>query len=222
VLQIIKLRSNCKAMCKGLLGKKLGMTALFTTEGRLVPVTVIQAGECIVTQVKKEAVDGYNALQLGFCEKKKARVNKPLEGHFKKSGNKFFEFVREFKVENPDKYDLGQTIKLDIFEVGERVNISGKTKGHGFSGVIKRHGFHGGKKTHGSHSHRIPGSVGCSAWPAKIIKGKKMPGQYGFNRKTIRNLEIIDIKPEENLILIKGAVPGSRTGVVEVTKVDVP
>lgn len=206
-------------MCTGLIGKKLGMTGLYTSEGQYIPVTVVQVGPCVVTQIKTIATDGYNALQLGFGEKKKSRVNKPMEGHLKKSGEARFSFLREVNVDDPGEYGLGQTIGPDIFNVGELVDVSGTTKGRGFSGVIKRHGFHGGKKSHGSHSHRIPGSIGSSAWPSKVIKGKKMPGQYGNNQKTIRNLEIVDIRPEENLILIKGAIPGSGYGIVEIKKV---
>ena len=205
-------------MCKGLIGKKLGMTAMFTSDGKYIPVTVVQVGPCVVTQIKNMSSDGYSAIQLGFGEKKKSRINKPMKGHFKKSGAGCFEFLREVPVDDSGEYKLGQTVNLDLFTVGERVDVSGTTKGRGFAGVIKRHGFHGGKKTHGSHSHRIPGSIGCSAWPAKVIKGKKMPGQYGNNRKTVRNLEIVDIRPEQNLMLIKGAVPGSGYGLVEIKK----
>lgn len=197
------------------------MTGLFTSEGKYIPVTAIQLGPCVVTQIKTVATDGYNALQLGFGEKKKSRVNKALEGHLKKSGETRFAFLREVTVNDPGEYGLGQTINSDIFDIGEYIEVTGTTKGRGFSGVIKRHGFHGGKKTHGSHSHRIPGSIGCSAWPAKVIKGKKMPGQHGNARKTIRNLEIVDIRPEENLILIKGAIPGSRNGIVEIKKLKI-
>jgi len=207
-----------KVMCKGLIGKKLGMTALFTSDGEYIPVTVVQIGPCVVTQIKAMSSDGYNAIQLGFGEKKKSRINKPMQGHLKKSGAWYFEFLREVSVDDPGEYTLGQIISLDVFTVGERVDVSGTTKGRGFAGVIKRHGFHGGKKTHGSRSHRIPGSIGCSAWPAKVIKGKKMPGQYGNKRKTVRNLEIVDIRPEQNLMLIKGAVPGSGYGLVEIKK----
>jgi large subunit ribosomal protein L3 len=205
-------------MCKGLIGKKLGMTAMFTSDGKYIPVTVVQVGPCVVTQIKNMSSDGYSAIQLGFGEKKKSRVNKPMQGHFKKSGAGCFEFLREVPMDDSSEYKLGQTVNLDLFTVGERVDVSGTTKGRGFAGVIKRHGFHGGKKTHGSHSHRIPGSIGCSATPAKVIKGKKMPGQYGNNRKTVRNLEIVDIRPEQNLMLIKGAVPGSGYGLVEIKK----
>lgn len=194
------------------------MTGLFTSEGKNIPVTAVQVGPCVVTQIKTVANDGYNALQLGFGDKKKSRVNRALEGHLKKSGETRFAFLREVTVNEPSEYGLGQTINIDIFNTGETIDVSGTTKGKGFSGVIKRHGFHGGKKTHGSHSHRIPGSIGCSAWPAKVIRGKKMPGQFGNTKKTIRNLEIIDIRPEENLILIKGAIPGSKNGIVEIKK----
>ena len=204
-------------MCKGLIGKKLGMTSLFTPEGYAVPVTVIELGPCVVTQVKSEATDGYNAIQLGFGTKKASRINKPLKGHYQKSGGQYA-VLREFPVDEASAYEVGQTVALDLFEVGEKVDIVGTTKGRGFSGVTKRHGFRLGRKTHGSKSYRIPGSVGCSAWPAKIIRGKKMPGQYGNQRQTARNLEIVDMRPEENLVMIKGAVPGHRNALVMVNK----
>lgn len=204
-------------MCKGLIGKKLGMTSLFTPEGFYIPVTVIELGPCVVTQVKSEATDGYDAIQLGYGSKKASRINKPLEGHYKKSGGQYA-VLKEFPVEAGSNYEVGQTVALDLFAVGEKVDVVGTTKGRGFSGVTKRHGFHLGRKTHGSKSYRIPGSVGCSAWPSKIIRGKKMPGQYGHQRKTIRNLEIVDIRPEENLMMVKGAVPGHRNAFVMVNK----
>jgi large subunit ribosomal protein L3 len=205
-------------MCNGLIGKKVGMTGQFSTDGAYVPVTVVQAKPCVVTQIKTVATDGYNALQLGYGEKKKNRISKPVQGHLKKSGDVSCAHFLEFGVDNPDDYSLGQKITVDIFTVGTKVDVSGKTKGRGFAGVIKRHGFHGGKKTHGSHSHRIPGSIGCSAWPSRVIKGKRLPGHYGNARKTARNLEIIDIRPEENLLLIKGAIPGSSSTWIEVRK----
>ncbi len=205
-------------MCRGLLGKKLGMTGLFTSQDRYIPVTVVKVGPCVVTQVKTMATDGYNAVQLGFGEKNKSGMNKPLEGHLKKSGETHYAILREVPIDDPDEFTLGQIVGLDVFQVGERVDVTGITKGRGFSGVIKRHGFHGGKKSHGSHSHRIPGSIGCSATPAKVIKGKKMPGQYGNERKTIRNLQIVDIRSEDNLIMIKGAIPGSRNSFVTIKK----
>jgi large subunit ribosomal protein L3 len=195
------------------------MTGLFSPEGRYVPVTVIQTGPCVVTQVKTTTTDGYDAVQLGFGQKKAERVNKPLSGHYAKSGNQRFEIIREFAVDNPEEYEVGQTITADLFGVGDFVDITGTTKGRGFSGVMKRHGFGGGRMTHGSHSKRIPGSVGCSAWPGKIIRGKKMPGQYGGATQTVRNLEIVDIRPEDNLVLVKGTVPGSKSGWVKINKI---
>jgi large subunit ribosomal protein L3 len=205
-------------MSKGLIGKKLGMMSQFSSVGTAVPVTVIQAGPCVVTQVKTVAKEGYNALQLGFGESNKNRTNKPFQGHLKKSGAKIFAVLKEVSVEKPEEFTAGQEITVEMFQVGERVEVVGTTKGRGFSGVMKRHGFHGGKKTHGSHSHRIPGSIGCSAWPAKVIKGKKMPGRYGNDRKTLKNVEIFDIRPKENLILLKGPVPGFKTGLITIRK----
>jgi large subunit ribosomal protein L3 len=205
-------------MSKGLIGKKLGMTSVFTPDGRYIPVTVVLAGPCVITQVKNQAKDGYNALQLGFGEKKASRTTRPLQGHFKNSGGSCYAYLHEVDVDNPDDFTAGSTIGLDLFKVGERVDVVGTTKGRGFAGVMKRHGFGGGRKTHGSKCHRIPGSIGCSAWPSKVIKGKKLPGHYGVERKTVRNLEIIDIRPDENLILIRGAVPGHRQAMVEIKK----
>jgi large subunit ribosomal protein L3 len=205
-------------MSKGLIGKKVGMTGVFTPDGRYVPVTVIEAGPCVVTQIKREDREGYNALQLGFGQRKASRVNRPLKGHLKKSGGSLFSTLREFPVDNPDDFTLGQEITLELFSVGDRVKITGKSKGRGFSGVIKRHGFHRGPMTHGSKNVRPPGSIGCSAWPARVTKGKKMPGQYGHEKKTARNLEIVDIRAEENLILVKGAVPGHRSALVTIRK----
>jgi len=205
-------------MSKGLIGKKIGMTSIFADDGRYIPVTVIQAGPCVVTQIKTMAGDGYNALQLGFLEKRSDRVTKPLNGHFQKSGGQCYAHLREVGVDNPGEYSLGQQVGPDVFAIGERVEVIGSTKGRGFSGVIKRHGFGGGRATHGGKCHRIPGSIGCSAWPSKVIKGKKMPGRYGSERKTIKGLEIVDIRPEENLILIKGSVPGHSQATVVINK----
>jgi large subunit ribosomal protein L3 len=206
-------------MCKGLVGKKLGMTSVFTPNGKYIPVTVLKVGPCVVTQIKKDETDGYKALQLGFGTKKEKKTNKPLKGHFKKSGNVFFSTLKEMGVEKPEDYTLGQAIGPEIFAIGEKVNVTGTSKGRGFSGVIKRHGFHGGRETHGGHCHRRPGSIGCSAWPAKVIRGKRMPGHYGVDTKTVRNLEIVDIRPEENLILLKGPIPGCRSSIVTINKV---
>ena len=205
-------------MCRGLIGKKIGMTGVFTAEGQYVPTTVVQVGPCVVTQIKTVPVDGYDALQLGFGQKKKSRVRKPQAGHAAKSNTLCPSILREVAVDNPEAYQLGQTVTLEMFHVGQRVDVSGTMKGRGFQGVIKRHGFHGGKDTHGSHSHRVPGSIGCSAWPAKVVRGKKMPGQYGNTRQTTKNLEIVDIRLEDNLIFVRGAVPGSRGGIVAVNQ----
>ena len=206
-------------MCKGLVGKKLGMTSLFAPNGRYIPVTVLQVGPCVVTQVKNEKTDGYKALQLGFGAKKDSKTTKPLKGHFKKSGDACFAKLKEVRVDNPEDYTVGQAIGPEIFTIGEKVNVTGISKGRGFSGVIKRHGFGGGRETHGGHCHRRPGSIGCSAWPAKVTKGKRMPGQYGGDTTTVRNLEIVDIRPEENLILLNGPLPGCRSGIVTINKV---
>jgi large subunit ribosomal protein L3 len=208
----------CWAMSRGILGKKLGMTGVFTPEGKFVPVTVIEAGPCVVTQVKTKDTDGYDALQLGFGGKRKDRVNKPLQGHFRKSGDQCFRYMKEFSVENPADFSLGQKLTVEMFKTGDRVDVVGTSKGRGFSGTIKRHGFHRGPLTHGSRNVRRPGSIGCSAWPAKVIKGKKMPGQYGNDRKTIRNLEIVDVRADENVLMVKGAVPGAESGLVVINK----
>ena len=205
-------------MCRGLLGRKKGMTGLFSSEGKYIPVTVVEVGPCVVTQIKTVSTDGYDALQLCIGDKKKARTNKPIQGHLKKSGVGGVRLFGEVPSENPENYSVGQNIPADMFKIGDRVDVTGKIKGRGFAGVIKRHGFHGGKASHGSHSHRIPGSIGCSAWPGKVIRGKKLPGQYGNVKKTALNLEVIDIRPEANLILIKGAIPGCSSGMVTIKK----
>lgn len=204
-----------------LLGKKIGMTNMFAADGTLVPVTVLQVGPCVVTQVKTEETDGYTALQLGFDEKPVEKLNKPAAGHLKKSTDKGFRVLREFRAENVDDVEAGATVDIDIFKIGEKVTITGISKGRGFQGTIKRHGFSRGPETHGNRNHRKPGSIGNSAWPAKVIKGRKLPGHMGTDKVTVKNLTIVDIKPDDNLILVKGAVPGHKTGVVEVRKVDV-
>lgn len=205
-------------MCKGIIGRKLGMTNVFAPDGRVVPVTVIQAGPCVVTQVKQAATDGYNALQLGFGQRSAKRISRPLKGHLAKSGEPTPQVLREVGVANPADYAPGQTIGVDLFQVGERVDVTGTTKGRGFAGVIKRHGFHRGPVTHGSKNVRPPGSIGCSAWPSRVTKGKRMPGHYGNVRQTVRNLEVVDVRPEENLVLIRGAVPGPGQGLVMIRK----
>ena len=202
-----------------LLGKKIGMTNVFSADGKLIPVTVVQAGPCVVTQVKTEDRDGYNALQLGFDEKKVEKINKPITGHLKKTTDKGYRVLREFRTDDPEEIESGTTFSIDMFSVGDKVNISGISKGRGFQGTIKRHGFSRGPETHGNRNHRKPGSIGNSAWPAKVIKGKKMPGHMGTDRETVKNLTIVDIKHEDNLLLVKGPVPGFKTGILEVRKV---
>jgi large subunit ribosomal protein L3 len=194
------------------------MTNVFAPDGRVVPVTVIQAGPCVVTQVKQEATDGYNALQLGFGRRRAKRISQPLKGHLAKSGEQSPEVLREVGVANPADFTPGQTIGADLFQVGERVDVTGTTKGRGFAGVIKRHGFHRGPETHGSKNVRPPGSIGSSAWPSRVVKGKRMPGHYGNVRQTVRNLEVVDVRPEENLVLVRGAIPGPGQGLVTIRK----
>lgn len=201
-------------MSTGVIGKKVGMTSVFAPDGRMLAVTVVQIGPCVVTQVKKKATDGYDALQLGFGEKKSSRLNKPLRGHVEKSGASPA-VLKEFRLENADSYQVGEEIDLSAFVPGKKVSVSGNIKGRGFSGVIKRHGFSGGRKTHGSKSHRIPGSIGCSAYPSRVMRGKRLPGRYGNTRQTVKNLEIVDIRPDENLLLLKGAVPGAKDSILE-------
>jgi large subunit ribosomal protein L3 len=206
-------------MHRGLLGRKLGMSSLFSPEGERVPVTVLEVGPCVVTQIKTRATDGYNALQVGFLEKRPSRVNKPLQGHFKKSGGQAYVSITEFAVDEPSAHALGETLTVDnVFQVGELVDVCGVSRGRGFTGVVKRWGFHGGRATHGSMSRRAPGSIGASATPSKVLKGRKLPGQYGNRRVTIKNLEVVDIRPEQNLMIVKGAAPGSRSGLIEVRK----
>jgi large subunit ribosomal protein L3 len=203
-----------------LLGKKVGMTNVFSADGKLVPVTVVQVGPCVVTQVKTKESDGYNAIQLGFDEKPVEKLNKPIAGHLKKSTDKGFRVLREFRTDDVETVELGAAIGIDIFSVGDRVSVSGISKGRGFQGTIKRHGFSRGPETHGSRNHRKPGSIGNSAWPGKVFKGKKLPGHMGTNRETVKNLTIVDIRHDDNLLLVKGPVPGFKTGLLEVQKTD--
>lgn len=206
-------------MYKQLLGRKLGMTTLFAPSGNQIPATVLEVGPCVVTQIKTSKTDGYDALQVGFLEKKLSRLNRPIQGHIQKSGGQGYRFLREICVEDPTEYKLGEALTIDgVFQVGERVDICGISKGRGFSGVIKRWGFHGGRDTHGSMFHRAPGSVGASATPSKVLKGRKLPGRYGGDRITVRNLEVVDVRPEQNVLIVKGAVPGSKAGLVGVRK----
>ena len=201
----------------GILGKKLGMTRIYSEEGNAIGVTVIEVGPCYVLQKKSVAKEGYNAIQVGFGAKKESRVNKPMAGHFKNAGQGSFYHVREFRVADPDAYELGQRIAVaDLFKVGDLVDVTGTTKGKGFQGVVRRHGFAGGPKTHGSMFHRRPGSIGCSAWPGRVVKGKKLPGRMGGKVVTKKNLTIIDIREDDNVMILKGSLPGADSGIVQV------
>jgi large subunit ribosomal protein L3 len=202
-------------MKAGLIGKKIGMTQIFWGDGSVIPVTVIEAGPCIVIQKKNKETDGYNAVQLGFERIKKGKsLTKPLKGHMEKADKGYFRVLREFCTDLIDEYEVGQELKVDIFTVGDSVDVVGTTKGKGFAGVIKRHGFHGGRATHGSMFHRAPGSIGASAYPSRVFKGQRMPGRMGTRRKTMQGLKVVGVNPHNNLIMIKGAVPGSKSGVV--------
>ncbi|MBE3587508.1 MAG: 50S ribosomal protein L3 [Thermoanaerobacteraceae bacterium] len=200
-------------MPKGILGRKVGMTQIFNNEGQAVPVTVIEAGPCLVVQTRTPERDGYSAIQLGFGEKRERLVNKPLKGHFAKAGVRPLRFLRELRVEDAGQYQVGQEIKADVFAAGDRVDVVGTSKGRGFAGGIKRHGFHRGPMAHGSKYHRRPGSLGAKG-PARVFKGRKLPGHYGVERVTVQNLEVVKVDPERNLLAVKGAVPGPRGGLL--------
>ncbi|MGD8563660.1 MAG: 50S ribosomal protein L3 [Desulfarculaceae bacterium] len=202
----------------GLIGKKLGMTRLFIQEGRAVPVTILEVGPCTVVQVKTGERDRYGAVQLGFGSKKTKSVNKPMGGHFQKAGVEPVATLKEFRVDDAEQFEVGQTITAEVFAPGDKVKVSGRTKGRGFTGVIKRHNFSGGRETHGCTTHDKPGSIGASATPSRVIKGKKMPGRYGGQRRSVRNLKVIDVRPDENLVIVAGAVPGANGGIVYLEK----
>ena len=200
----------------GLIGKKIGMTQVFGADGSVVPVTVIQTGPCVVVQKKEKAKDGYSALQLGFGSKKNQRVNKPEQGHVVKAGKGAFQVLREFRSEDVAPYEVGQEIKLsELFKVGDRVDVSGTSKGRGFTGVIKRWGFAGFPASHGTHEYfRHGGSIGNRSFPGRVFKGKRMAGHWGDERISVQNLEVVGVRAEENLLLVKGAVPGAKRGVL--------
>jgi len=201
---------------KGLLGKKLGMTQIFTEDDRVVPVTIIEAGECVVTQIKTSEKDGYSAIQIGFGEIREKLVNKPAKGHFEKAKVKAKRHLAEIRIDEGEEYKIGQPVKVDIFEVGEKADVTGISKGKGYAGVVKRWGFGGGPGGHGSHFHRKPGAIGACASPSRVFKGRKLPGQMGDKRITTQNLEIVGVDVEQDLLLIKGNVPGSKNSLVMV------
>ncbi|HEX2184922.1 MAG TPA: 50S ribosomal protein L3 [Chloroflexota bacterium] len=201
----------------GLLGRKMGMTQVFDELGQVVPVTVIQAGPCWVTQVKTVESDGYNAVQLGFEESR--RLKSPERGHLSKAKTPLLRHLREWRVADPSVFELGQRLDVSIFAPGERVAVIGTSKGKGFQGVVKRHGFSGGPKTHGqSDRHRAPGSIGSGTTPGRVLKGLRMAGRMGAERVTVKNLQVVRADPERNLLLVRGAVPGPREALVMVSK----
>jgi large subunit ribosomal protein L3 len=208
-------------MINKLFGKKIGMTSYFLEEGKSVPVTVLKIGPCVVVQKKTREKEGYDALQIGYDPKTENRVNKPLKGHFKAVQGRCFSRLREVRVDNPEAFQLGDEIRSDIFTIGESVHVRGLSKGRGFSGVVKRWGFAGGKATHGCRSHRVPGSIGACATPGRVQKGRKMPGRMGNQNVTIKNLKVVDIRPEMDLVLVKGAVPGATNSFLEIWKTGV-
>ena len=203
-------------MAKAILGRKLGMTQIFTEEGRVIPVTVVESGNNFVLQNKTDETDGYNAVQIGFGDIKEKNVTKPLKGHFEKAGVKAVRFIREMRLAAPSEYNVGDTIGVDIFAAGDLVDVVGTSKGKGFAGGVKRHNFARGPMGHGSKSHREPGSTGAmiSGPGGRVLKGKKLPGRMGGERVTVQRLTIVRVDSDRNLILIKGAIPGPKKGFV--------
>ena len=203
-------------MKKAILATKVGMTQIFNEDGSLTPVTVLQAGPCFVTQVKTVENDGYSAVQVGYADKREKLVNKPMKGQFDKAGVSYKRFVREFKFENAEEYQLGQEIKADIFAAGDKVDATAISKGKGFQGAIKRFNQHRGPMVHGSKYHRHAGSNGACSDPSKVFKGKGMPGHMGHKKVTIQNLEVVRVDAENNLILVKGSVPGPKKSMITI------
>ena len=203
-------------MKKAILATKVGMTQIFNEDGVLTPVTVLQAGPVVVTQVKTVENDGYSAVQVGFVDKREKLINKPLKGHFDKAGVSYKRYIREFRLEDAESYALGQEIKADIFAAGEKIDATAISKGKGFQGAIKRHGQSRGPMAHGSKFHRHAGSNGSSSDPSHVFKGKKMPGHMGNKKVTVQNLEIVKVDAENNLLLVKGAVPGPKKAMVTI------
>lgn len=203
-------------MNKAIIGKKIGMSQIFDENGKVIPVTVVEAGPCPVVQKKTVDKDGYEALQLGFGTIADKNVNAPVKGHYKKANIAPMRVLKEFRLNNCADYEVGSVIKADIFAEGDKVDVSGTTKGHGFSGTIKRWNFHIGPLAHGSGYHRGVGSMGSNSSPSRVFKNKKMPGQYGNEKCTVQNLQVVRVDADRNLLLIKGAVPGARGGIVTV------
>jgi large subunit ribosomal protein L3 len=201
-------------MNKGLIGKKLGMTQIFVEDGRRIPVTVVEAGPCVVLQKKTVAKDGYDAIQVGFQLKDAAKATRPLVGHCKAAGQGVYQYLRELRMDDVDKYSVGDQLTADVFAVGDIIDVTGTSIGKGFQGVMKRWGFKGGRASHGSRFHRAPGSIGCSATPSRVFKNKKMPGQLGNTTVTVQKLQVVRVDLADNLLLIKGAIPGADNGLV--------
>ncbi len=201
-------------MKKAILGTKLGMTQLFDADGVLIPVTVIQAGPCRVIQKKTAENDGYDAVQVGFLEKKEKHTTKPLQGHFKKAGTGYMKYLKEFKLDNAAEMNVGDEIKADVFAEGDSVDVTGISKGKGFAGTVKRWGTHRGPMTHGSGYHRGPGSMGACSTPSRVMKGKKLAGHLGVEKVTVQNLSVVKLDAENNILAIRGAVPGPKGGLV--------
>ncbi len=205
-------------MVHGLLGRKVGMMQIFTEKGEVVPVTVISAGPCVVTQVRVRERDGYDAVQIGFEQVPARKLTKPQQGHLKGAGT-LVRVLREFSADNPQEHSVGEIINVELFSPGQKVDISGTSKGRGFAGVVRRHGFRGGPKTHGqSDRHRAPGSIGAGNSPGRVWKGQKMAGRMGGKRVTVQNLEVVEVLPDKNLILVKGSVPGARNGLLQIRR----
>jgi large subunit ribosomal protein L3 len=203
---------------KAIIGRKLGMTQMFGDDGSAVPITVLEAGPCTVTQIKTPERDGYSALQIGYGTRKVKNLTLPLKGHMDKVGKGYFQVLREVRVDQPGEFQLGQGITTEIFQIGENIDVIGTSKGKGFAGTIKRWGFSRGPTTHGCKNIREPGSTGMATFPGRVLKGKRMAGQKGSKRVTVMNLQIIDIRPEENLMFVKGAVPGANNGIILIRK----
>ena len=203
-------------MKKGIIGKKIGMTQIFDEKGNVIPVTVIEATPNVVAQVKTVETDGYNSIQLGYGEVKDKHINKPEKGHFAKAGLTAKKHLREFRVEDVANYKVGDEVKADIFEAGEKIDVQGTTKGKGFQGVIKRHGQHRGPMGHGSMYHRRPGSMGSTSTPGRVFKGKKLPGHMGRVTVTIQNLDVVRVDMDKNVILVKGSVPGAKGAILKI------
>ena len=202
-------------MKKAILGTKLGMTQLFDENGKIIPVTVVEAGPCVVVQKKTTDNDGYSAVQVGFMDKKEKHTNKPEEGHFKKAGVSAKRFLKEFKLENAAEMNVGDEIKVDAFAAGDKIDVTGTSKGHGYAGAIKRHGFSRLKETHGTGPvHRHAGSMGACSSPSRVFKGKKLPGHMGVDTVTVQNLDVVSVDVEKNLLLVRGAVPGPKGGLL--------